>query len=169
MVLGFVIGVSDNMNNAVIESPSRNGNQKVFEIACFDRDGSQTRKFVVSKKTVIKILAIGLAILGLSEIGGDVVGKWAMQEKADSLRPTMEALAKNGQDEASLWLAKNYPETEAYRVAPLADKGMPEAMLYQGFNLARAGDKNGAMLWIEKSADAGNEKAVEIIKRDSKR
>lgn len=87
-----------------------------------------------------------------------MLGKWAMQEKADSLRPTMEALAKNGQDEASLWLAKNYPETEAYRVAPFGAR-MRSYALPRFQAMARAGDKNGAMLWIEKSADAGNEKA----------
>ena len=156
------------MTNATIESPSRNGNQTAFEIACFAKDGSQTRKFVVTKNAVVKTLAIGLAIWGACEIGGDELGKWAEREKADSLRPTMEQLANSGQDEAAQWLAKKYPKSEIQRVAALAEKGMPEAMLYQGFNMIRAGDKNSGKHWIEKSAAAGNATAVEILKRDTK-
>lgn len=155
------------MTNARIESPSRNGNRTVFEIACFAKDGSQTRKFVVSNYAVIKTLAICLGFFWACEIGGDELNKWAEREKADCLRPTMEQLANNGQDEAALWLAKKYPKTEMQRVASLAEKGIPEAMLYQGFNLIRAGDKNSGKQWIEKSAAAGNARAVEILKRDS--
>lgn len=156
------------MTNATIKSPPRNGSQTAFEIAFFAKDGSQKRKLVVTNNTVVKTLAIALALWGACEIGGDELGKWVEREKADALRPTMEQLANNGQDEAALWLAKKYPKSEIQRVAALAEKGIPEAMLYQGFNLIRAGDKNSGKHWIEKSAAAGNATAVEILKRNTK-
>lgn len=166
-MLASSTGVSNIMTNATIESPSRNGDQTVFEIACFAKDGRRTRTIVLTKKTVFRAGVIGLFMWLAYTIGGDELGKWAQRDKADSLRPAMEQLANNGQDEAALWLAKNYPKTEIHRVAPLAEKGIPEAMLYQGFNVIRTGDKNGGKQWIEKSAAAGNATAVEILKRET--
>ena len=157
------------MTNAAIESPPRSGNRTVFTIFCYDKHGIEKRKFLVTDNGIVKCAGAALAIWLLLSFGGDELAKREKREKVDSLRPTMEALANQGQDEASLWKAKHYWQTNKQRVTALAAKGVPEAMLMQGAVQIQNGDKEGGVHWIEKSAAAGNADAIAYIAREHKR
>ena len=146
------------MTSATIENPPRNSNRNrtFLTIALHNADGAERKKFTISEKIFFLIIIASALIAGVN----DEIDKWGRRDKIESLRPTMEVLANQGQDSASLWMIEHYWSTNQQRLAPLLAKGNAEAMFRQGVALMRAGDKESARHWIERAAAAGDAKAI---------
>lgn len=155
------------MTTATLESPRRSENRTVFTITIHGKDGDDVQ-YSMKKFSLLKIAATVAAIWIALSVGGDELRKWEKRDSADSLKPKMEALADQGQDEASLWMMRHYWATNKQRLAPLAAKGNAEAMFQQGLVQLYSGDKDAGMRWIEKSAAVGYVDAIQYIDRQNK-
>ena len=96
------------------------------------RDGSEKSRIAVTKKAVV----VGMAMLFLGFValtdGPAQLEQMQRRNNAAELRPTMEKLADDGNEAASLWLVKNYFSENKTRLAQLAAHGNVEAMYVQG-------------------------------------
>jgi hypothetical protein len=128
-----------------------------------ERDGTEKKRIVLTSNGLLKGFIGAILIAAFFNIGIPELEQWAKQQGSDALRPTMEALANDGKDEASLWLAKHYIKENEQRLADLAARGNAEAMYMQGLLLARQGDKEGGKRLMEQSAAKGFAPAVEQI------
>lgn len=153
------------MTTATLERSPQSGNRTVFTITSYGKDGNEQKKYSIKKSGVIKVGLAAVAVWLLASVGSDELGKWAKREDADSLKPKMEALANQDQDEAALWMMKHYWAANKQRLAPLAAKGNPEAMFQQGLLQMRSGDKGGGIRWVEKSAAVGYVEAIQYLDR----
>ena len=156
------------MTTATLKSPVRGVHRTIFTVISHDKDGSERKSYSIKESSLIKTLLVVAGVWFAVSVGGDELGKWEKRNNADALKPKMEALANQGQDEASLWMMKHYWSSNKQRLAPLAAKGNAEAMLQQGIIQVRGGDKASGMAWIEKAAAAGNADAIQFIEREKK-
>lgn len=148
------------MTTATLKDPRRSIHRTIFTVISHDKDGRERKSHSIKESTLIKSFLVVAGVWFAVSVGGDELEKWAKRDKADSLKPKMEALANQGQDAASLWMMKHYWSSNQQRLAPLAAKGNPEAMLQQGILQLRSGDKASGMGWIEKAAAVGNADAI---------
>lgn len=156
------------MTTATLESPPRSGNRTIFTVIVHNKDGSDRKKHSISESGLLKVFLTVAAVWFAISVGGDELGKWEKRDGADALKPKMEVLANQGQDAAALWMMKHYWASNKQRLAPLAAKGNPEAMLQQGIIQLQSGDKASGMGWIEKAAAVGNADAIKFIEREKK-
>lgn len=83
-----------------------------------------------------------------------------VKHENSELRPTMEMLASQGQEQASLWLVRNYFYENQQRLNVLVKNENPEAMFYKGLISMREGHKAEANTFIKKAAEKGYEPAL---------
>jgi hypothetical protein len=129
------------------------------------RDGSEKNRIPVTKKAVV----VGMAMLFLGFIaltdGPAQLEQMQRRNDAAELRPTMEKLADDGNEAASLWLVKNYFSENKLRLAQLAAQGNVEAMYVQGrLKIASRHVDEGQRL-IAAAAAKGYAPAIQDINR----
>ncbi|MEJ6003749.1 hypothetical protein [Paucibacter soli] len=123
-----------------------------------------------------KSLARGLALLAVAGIAyyalvvderGPVM-RWAkevsMQEEAQKYEPTMRKLADSGKPDAMIWMAVNFPATDAGRLDALIRAGSGEAAWVQAGIKAKT-DKQESQRLRQVAADNGYLPAVQYAQR----
>ncbi|MDQ1817764.1 hypothetical protein RBA41_31135 [Massilia sp. CCM 9210] len=156
------------MTAATLDSPLRSGNRTIITVTVHGKDGGDRKNYSIRESGLIKLFLAVTAVVAAISIGGGELDRWEKRNKADALKPKMEELANKGHDEAALWMMKHYWTSNKQRLAALATKGNPEAMLQQGFIQLESGDKAGGMGWIEKAAAVGNADAIRFIEHTKK-
>ena len=109
------------------------------------------------RRMVVLGIATFAMVLAISQSG--IFDNWAKSTERNAMRPTMESLANQGKDAAALWLVRNYPDSEMYRLDELIAKGNPGALFIGGLLKMRS-DKTVGEQMIERAAATGLEEAV---------
>jgi|GEM_PF-4967684 len=153
------------MNVATMDTAPRSG--KALTITEHRANGLD-RTYVVTRRALLT--GLGVVVVGFLLFGPfmDAVSKKYHREEFEAMRPKMELLAGQGQDEAALWLSQHYFEENKQRLAALAAKGNAEAMFMQGvrMRMAKDGSDAAAMALIERAAAMGYAPAMTYVEHD---
>lgn len=116
-------------------------------------------------KQVGFILFIGIAFLIVSdEFVFPRLEKAQIELNNDTIKPDMLKLADSGKSQAAIWLAVNYPETDAYRLDQLIAQKNSTAMLAKA-DLIHKSDPELAKKYIQAAAKEGNPAAVKYLSK----
>lgn len=149
------------MATKTLDTATPRRSRTVMTLVFHDKNEREVKKIVVTDNNfMLIVIAPIVAWLLLSAGYGELV-RAERRNAIESLRPQMEALATQGHDEASLWVAKNNVVKYRDRIASLATKGVPEAMYMHGVLLEHGGDKASGAQWIERAAARGNAAAIQ--------
>lgn len=80
----------------------------------------------------------------------------------DTIKPDMLKLADSGKSQAAIWMAINYPETDAYRLDQLIAQKDSTAMLAKA-SLIWSTNPESAKSYIKEAAAEGNPAAVKYL------
>lgn len=118
------------------------------------------------KKTGKKIglfVVFALAFLFvMEEIVIPKLSKAQAQLNSDTIKPEMLKLADSGKSQAAIWMALNYPKTDAYRLDQLIAHKDSNAMMAKA-TLLWSTDPDSAKLYIKEAAAEGNPAAVNYL------
>lgn len=143
--------------------PSDREKHPALTLITYDSTGAEKKRVNLSGKNILAVVGALLLLLVFEVVGEPALMHFAAKQEAEELHPAMEALAKEGKDDAALWLVKNYLPENKQRLADLAAKGNPEAMYLHGRVLLRSGDIVASEQWIQKSAAEGFPFAVQHV------
>lgn len=116
------------------------------------------------------VIAVFLSDILLDERGPlmPMVRTATTQQRTQALEPTMRKLADSGSPEAALWMAKQFPQTEASRLDSLIRAGSGEAAWTLAL-LKWKSDNSEARRLLRVAAQAGFAPAVEYAQSQTTR
>lgn len=148
-----------------LESPPRSGHATVMTFIFHNPDGSERKRLIVTPKALL--VAFVITVLGAAVMlnGPNELERMLHRQEAAELRPTMEQLASEGKEAASLWLVKNYFPENKQRMADLVASGNAEAMYVQGMIDKANGRVDVGDGLIAAAAEKGYAPAVQDLSR----
>ncbi|EOZ8645583.1 hypothetical protein ACQWTT_001334 [Acinetobacter baumannii] len=116
-------------------------------------------------KTACIFLFIGIAVVFVSnEFVFPKMDQAQIELNNDTIKPEMLKLADSGKSQAAIWMAVNYPETDAYRLDQLILQKNSTAMLAKA-GLIHNSDPELAKKYVEAAAAEGNPAAVKYLSK----
>ena len=110
-------------------------------------------------KAILSVLCGLFALLELAPRLNQWIDREQRSLDMQRLESAMRPLADSGKREAVIWMAQNFPKTEAFRLAPLVANGDAEAMMALAATRWKA-DRAGAEHLLTAAAVQGNPEAV---------
>lgn len=126
------------------------------------------RRKVMMAAAIAAMMVVAYYAVAIDDRGP--VSTWVKRvterERAKKIEPFMRKLADEGKAEPSIWLAKNFPATDEWRLHVLARSGSGEAAFMLA-TLIWPVDKAAGEKLLQQASEAGYAPAVEYIQREA--